>query len=67
MTGRRLASIDLGTNTVRLLVVEAEATGAWHVLEQDQAVTRLGEGLAARGRLDDVPMARTRAVVSAYL
>jgi len=67
VTKRRLASIDLGTNTVRLLVVEAEPSGAWRVLEQDQAVTRLGEGLTIRGRLDDVPMARTRAVVAAYL
>ncbi len=64
---RRLASIDLGTNTVRLLVVQTEPTGGWQVLEQDQVVTRLGEGLAARGRLGEAPMARTRAVVAAYL
>ncbi|MGH7307150.1 MAG: hypothetical protein ACREK6_00475 [Candidatus Rokuibacteriota bacterium] len=64
---RRLASIDLGTNTVRLLVVETEPTGGWQVLEEDQVVTRLGEGLAARGRLGEAPMARTRAVVAAYL
>jgi exopolyphosphatase / guanosine-5'-triphosphate,3'-diphosphate pyrophosphatase len=67
MTSRRLASIDLGTNTVRLLVVEAGPTGPWQVLEEDQTVTRLGEGLAGRGRLGEVPMARTRAVVATYL
>lgn len=64
---RRLASIDLGTNTVRLLVVETEPAGGWQVLEQDQVVTRLGEGLAVQGRLGEAPMARTRAVVAAYL
>lgn len=67
VAGRRLASIDVGTNTVRLLVVEADPGGSWRVLEQDQTVTRLGEGLASRGRLDEEPMARTRAVVAAYL
>ncbi len=64
---RRLASIDLGTNTVRLLVVQTEPAGGWQVLEQDQMVTRLGEGLAAGGRLGEAPMARTRTVVAAYL
>lgn len=67
MTAPLLASIDLGTNTVRLLVVEATGDGAWRVLEQDQAVTRLGEGLTARGRLGEAAMARTRAVVVEYV
>jgi exopolyphosphatase / guanosine-5'-triphosphate,3'-diphosphate pyrophosphatase len=67
VTARRLASIDLGTNTVRLLVVETAPAGSWRVLEEDQTVTRLGEGLASRGRLGEIPMARTRAVVAAYL
>jgi exopolyphosphatase/guanosine-5'-triphosphate,3'-diphosphate pyrophosphatase len=63
----RLASIDLGTNTVRLLVVEVGAGGGWRVVEQDQEVTRLGEGLAARGHLGEAPMARTSAVVARYV
>jgi exopolyphosphatase/guanosine-5'-triphosphate,3'-diphosphate pyrophosphatase len=62
-----LASIDLGTNTVRLLVVETGAAGDWQVLEQDQMVTRLGEGLTVQGRLGEISMARTQAVVAAYL
>src|SRR3989441_9140904 len=67
MTPPRLASIDLGTNTVRLLVVEVGATGQWRVIDQDQLITRLGEGLAARGRLGETPMARTGAVVAEYI
>lgn len=67
MTPARLASIDLGTNTVRLLVVEVEAAGRWRVVQQDQEVTRLGEGLAATGRLGETPMARTGAVVARYV
>lgn len=64
----RLATIDLGTNTVRLLVADVESgTGRWRVVEADQRVTRLGEGLAASGRLADQPMARTSSAVASYV
>jgi exopolyphosphatase/guanosine-5'-triphosphate,3'-diphosphate pyrophosphatase len=63
----RLATIDLGTNTVRLLVVDVSSTGRWHSIVQDQRVTRLGESLTASGRLGDVPMARTAGVVTEYV
>ena len=46
----RLAAIDLGTNTVHLLVVEA-SRGEWRALHEEQRVTRLGEGQAAAGIL----------------
>ena len=60
-----LATVDLGTNTVRLLVVET-ADGAWRTLHQTQRVTRLGEGQAGAGRLLPEPMRRTAAVVSEF-
>jgi exopolyphosphatase/guanosine-5'-triphosphate,3'-diphosphate pyrophosphatase len=64
----RLATIDLGTNTVRLLVADAAPGAAgWKTVEQAQTVTRLGEGLAATGRLGETPAARTTAVVGAYV
>jgi exopolyphosphatase/guanosine-5'-triphosphate,3'-diphosphate pyrophosphatase len=62
-----LATIDLGSNTVRLLVVEVRARPSWRTLDQDQRVTRLGEGLAASGVLGETPMARTAAVVTEYV
>lgn len=64
---RRLATIDLGTNTVRLLIAEAVPGGRWTPLDQDQTVTRVGEGLAAGGRLGRRPMDRTAAVVVDYV
>ncbi len=63
---RRLATVDLGTNTVRLLVVEAEG-GEWRPLQQSQRVTRLGEGQAAAGRLLEAPMRRTVDTVSEFI
>lgn len=62
----RLASIDVGSNTVRFLVADVEGSGPWRVVEQDQVVTRLGEGLARDGRLGEGPMARTTEAVRRY-
>jgi exopolyphosphatase/guanosine-5'-triphosphate,3'-diphosphate pyrophosphatase len=64
----RLATIDLGTNTVRLLVAQVEpGAHAWQTLHQDQRITRLGEGLRGTGRLGGVPAARTQATVLEYV
>ena len=64
----RVATIDLGTNTVHLLVADASpGARAWKTIEHDHQVTRLGEGLAATGRLGEAPAGRTAAVVSAYV
>ena len=64
----RLAAIDLGSNTVHLLVADAGPGGAaFRVVESDQRVTRLGEGLAGSGRLGLVPAERTASVVAEYV
>ncbi|HMH50281.1 MAG TPA: Ppx/GppA phosphatase family protein [Candidatus Acidoferrum sp.] len=62
----RLATIDLGSNTVRYLLVEVNDRAGWRTLDQDQRVTRLGQGLADTGRLGEAPMARTGATVVEY-
>jgi exopolyphosphatase/guanosine-5'-triphosphate,3'-diphosphate pyrophosphatase len=63
----RFAVIDLGTNTVRLLLAEVRAAAPWTAVHAEQRVTRLGEGLHATGELGAVPMARTTAVVAEYV
>ena len=62
----RLATIDLGSNTVRYLCVDIDAAGQWRAVDQAQRVTRLGEGMAASGRLAAGPMARTAVAVAEY-
>lgn len=63
---RRLATVDLGTNTVRVLVVEAAGL-SWRPLYQAQRVTRLGERQAVAGRLLDEPMRRTIEAVAEFV
>jgi exopolyphosphatase/guanosine-5'-triphosphate,3'-diphosphate pyrophosphatase len=55
---KRAASLDLGTNTIRLLVAESSEFG-FTPLYSGQAITRLGEGLHSTGRLGADAMKRT--------
>jgi len=59
----RLASIDVGTNTVRLLIIQPEGKNSWRQIYQEQEITRLGEGLAQYKRLQPQAMQRTLAVL----
>ena len=63
----RIAAIDIGSNTVRLLVADVADAGTWRVVDEDQTITRLGEGLAHSGVLGEAPIARTLAVVKGYV
>jgi exopolyphosphatase/guanosine-5'-triphosphate,3'-diphosphate pyrophosphatase len=63
----RLAVIDLGTNTVRLLVAEVLPGAPWRPVHAEQRVTRLGEGVRASGALAEAAMARTADVVTEYV
>jgi exopolyphosphatase / guanosine-5'-triphosphate,3'-diphosphate pyrophosphatase len=61
----RVAAVDLGTNTTRLLVADiADRTLA--EVHRETRITRLGEGVDARHRLLPVPMARVRNTLSDY-
>ena len=57
----RLAAIDCGTNSIRLLVVDAAGPGAagWDEVDRRMTIVRLGEGVDATGRLAPAALART--------
>ena len=61
----RLATIDIGTNTTLLLVVEA-AVGDVRVLAERAEITRLGRGIGADGGLGRPGIERTLAVLADY-
>jgi exopolyphosphatase/guanosine-5'-triphosphate,3'-diphosphate pyrophosphatase len=60
-----VAAVDLGTNTTRLLVADV-ADGSVEELHRETRITRLGEGVEARGRLLPLPIARVRNALSDY-
>jgi exopolyphosphatase/guanosine-5'-triphosphate,3'-diphosphate pyrophosphatase len=52
------AALDLGTNNCRLLVAVPGHPGQFRVIDAFSRIVRLGEGLAANGRLSDAAMDR---------
>src|SRR2546421_2784767 len=61
----RIAVVDLGTNTTRLLVADVDQAGV-RELARHAEVTRLGEGVDSSGRLGEAAVARVLSAVSDY-
>ena len=61
----RVAAVDLGTNSTRLLVADVEDGDIQDVVRETR-VTRLGEGVDARGKLLPLPIARVRNVLTDF-
>jgi len=61
----RLAVIDLGSNSFRLVVFTA-AEGWWKRTDEIYEPVRIGEGLAASGRLGEKPMRRALATLDVF-
>jgi exopolyphosphatase/guanosine-5'-triphosphate,3'-diphosphate pyrophosphatase len=61
----RVAAVDLGSNSTRLLVADVE-DGAVEEVVRRTVVTRLGEGVDTRRRLLPVPVARVRNALSDF-
>ncbi|MER8045350.1 exopolyphosphatase [Streptomyces sp. NPDC094032] len=62
---RRVAAIDCGPNSVRLLVVEHHGDDVRELTRRFEIV-RLGEGLDAHGRFAPAALERARTVLTAY-
>jgi exopolyphosphatase / guanosine-5'-triphosphate,3'-diphosphate pyrophosphatase len=62
----RVAAIDCGTNSIRLLVADVPPSGAHTDLLRRMEVVRLGQGVDATGRLAPEAIERTRKVLAEY-
>ncbi len=65
----RVAAVDIGTNSVRLLLADVDDTGAdtvLHSLDRRMRITRLGQGVDATHRLAPDAIERTLTVLREY-
>ena len=60
------AAIDVGTNTLRLLVAEAVSADQFTILHEEQTIARLGEGLMPSRRLQDAPSQRSLTILRRF-
>jgi len=60
----RLAALDVGSNSIRLLVAEHDPQTGLSIIDEVKDQPRLAQGLAATGRLDDVAMERALATLA---
>lgn len=60
----RLAAIDVGTNSIRLIVAEARPDGGYRLLDDEKEITRLGEGFDASNRLSPEAMEKAAAAIA---
>lgn len=67
MAEKRLAAIDIGTNTILLLIADLRADGTFAVLEDRAEITRLGEHVDRTRLISAAAEARSVAALRAYL
>ena len=59
----RLAAIDVGSNTIRLIVAEVQDDDSYRVLDEEREMVRLSEHLDRTGRLSDSAVQRATAAI----
>lgn len=62
----RIAAIDIGSNSIHMVVVEVQGSGGFQVVEREKEMVRLGAGTLARGNLSAAAMKRGLAVLRKY-
>jgi exopolyphosphatase / guanosine-5'-triphosphate,3'-diphosphate pyrophosphatase len=66
MTERRMAAIDIGTNSFHLIIVDAKDNGSFTTRGRERDVVRLGEGMTDMKHLSETAMARAISVLGRF-
>jgi len=62
----RIAAIDLGSNSVHMVVAEVGSSGEIRVLDREAEMVRLGAGTLRTGMIPDETITRTLAILRAF-
>src|SRR5205823_11665921 len=62
----RVAAVDLGTNSIRLIVASPAEDGGLEEFARDMVITRIGRAVDETGRIGDEALARTVAELEWY-
>ncbi|MFR9754018.1 exopolyphosphatase [Nocardia sp. 004] len=63
----RVAAVDCGTNSIRLLIADVRADGRLTDVHREMRIVRLGQGVDATGSLAPQAIERTRVALAAYV
>ncbi len=67
MSRNRVAAVDCGTNSIRLLIADHDDdAGTMHDVRRAMRIVRLGEGVDRTGALSETALARTFAAIDEY-
>ena len=63
----RVAAVDCGTNSIRLLISEIQEDGKIRDISRTMEIVRLGQGVDATGEFEPEALARTRVALEEYV
>lgn len=66
MKNRRIASIDIGTNTLLMLVGEIDSNNKLHIIEDHHLIARLGEGVDLNKNINENAISRAIDILRFY-
>ena len=66
MTTRRVAAVDCGTNSIRLLIADLDESGILTDVHREMRIVRLGQGVDATGAFVPEAIERTRVALHDY-
>lgn len=62
----KIAAIDLGSNSIHMVVVEVSASGGFQVIDREKEMVRLGASTLSRGQLSAAAMRAGLGVLTRY-
>jgi exopolyphosphatase / guanosine-5'-triphosphate,3'-diphosphate pyrophosphatase len=66
MSSRRIAGIDIGTNTILMTVADKSDSGAIEAIADEHAIARLGEALNTTNIINDTALRRAEIILQRY-